>query len=188
MRNFRPDRLSSAYLTYDEVTPKAAYLHRRAFMAGAGALAASFIASSAMAAPLKAQASTYKTNEKLTPKESVTTYNNFYEFGTDKSDPAANSSGYKPLPWKLTIDGLVKQPKTFDMHELIAKMPLEERIYRMRCVEAWSMVIPWIGFPLASLLAQVEPLGSAKYIAFTGLKRPDEMPGQNGLFQVLDWP
>lgn len=188
MHSFKPGRLSSAHLTYDAVTPKAAYLQRREFMMGAGAIAASLVASQALAAPLKAEASAYKIDEKLTPKESVTTYNNFYEFGTDKSDPAANSADYKPLPWKLTIDGLVKKPKEFDMRELMEKMPLEERIYRMRCVEAWSMVIPWIGFPLASLLDQVEPLGSAKYIAFTGLKRPEQMPGQNGLFQVLDWP
>lgn len=157
-------------------------------MVGAGALAAAGVASSAFAEPLKARASAYKVDEKLTPQDAVTTYNNFYEFGTDKSDPSANSGSYKPLPWKLTVDGLVKQPKEFDIQDLIAKMPLEERIYRMRCVEAWSMVIPWIGFPLASLLSQVEPLGSAKYIAFTGLVRPEEMPGQTGLFQVLDWP
>ncbi|ERL99793.1 sulfoxide reductase catalytic subunit YedY [Brucella intermedia 229E] len=189
MSSFKPGRFSSARLTYDAVTPKSLYLNRRAFMVGAGALAAAGIASSAFAEPLKAKASTYKVDEKLTPQDAVTTYNNFYEFGTDKSDPSANSGNYKPLPWKLTVDGLVKQPKEFDIQDLIARMPLEERIYRMRCVEAWSMVIPWIGFPLASLLAQVEPpLGSAKYIAFTGLVRPEEMPGQTGLFQVLDWP
>ncbi|MDH7789062.1 sulfoxide reductase catalytic subunit YedY [Ochrobactrum sp. 19YEA23] len=192
MSSFKPGRLSHARLTHDAVTPKNIYLHRRQFMAGLGALATmgtvGSFASSAFADPLKAAASAYKVDEKLTPKEDVTTYNNFYEFGTDKSDPSANSADYKPLPWKLTVDGLVKQPKEFDMRDLIAKMPLEERIYRMRCVEAWSMVIPWIGFPLASLLSQVEPLGSAKYIAFTGVVRPEEMPGQKGLFQVLDWP
>ncbi len=188
MSSFKPGRFSTARLTYDAVTPRSLYLNRRSFMMGAGALAATGVASSAFAAPLKAKASTYKVDEKLTPLDAVTTYNNFYEFGTDKSDPSANSGNYKPLPWKLTVDGLVKQPKEFDVQELIAKMPLEERIYRMRCVEAWSMVIPWIGFPLASLLSQVEPLGSAKYIAFTGVVRPEEMPGQTGLFQVLHWP
>ncbi|MHC5233213.1 protein-methionine-sulfoxide reductase catalytic subunit MsrP [Brucella sp. LJL56] len=188
MSSFKPGRFSSARLTYDAVTPKSLYLNRRSFMVGAGALAAAGVASSAFAEPLKAKASAYKVDEKLTPQDAVTTYNNFYEFGTDKSDPSANSGSYKPLPWKLTVDGLVKQPKEFDIQDLIAKMPLEERIYRMRCVEAWSMVIPWIGFPLASLLSQVEPLGSAKYIAFTGVVRPEEMPGQTGLFQVLDWP
>lgn len=188
MSSFKPGRFSSARLTYDAVTPKSFYLNRRSFMVGAGALAAAGVASSAFAEPLKAKASAYKVDDKLTPQDAVTTYNNFYEFGTDKSDPAANSGNYKPLPWKLTVDGLVKQPKEFDIQDLIAKMPLEERIYRMRCVEAWSMVIPWIGFPLSSLLAQVEPLGSAKYIAFTGVVRPEEMPGQKGLFQVLNWP
>ncbi len=188
MRSFKISQLSSAYLTHDAVTPKSAYLRRREFLAGAGTFAAGLVASSAMAAPLKAASSTYKVDEKLTPQEAVTSYNNFYEFGMDKSDPSSNSSHYKPLPWTLTIDGLVKEPKTFDLNELIMQMPLEERIYRMRCVEAWSMVIPWIGFSLATLLDKVEPLGSAKYVSFTGLKRPEEMPGQTGLFQALDWP
>lgn len=188
MRSFKISQLSSAYLTHDAVTPKSAYLRRREFLAGAGTFAAGLVASSAMAAPLKAASSAYKVDEKLTPQEAVTSYNNFYEFGMDKSDPSSNSSHYKPLPWTLTIDGLVKEPKTFDLNELITQMPLEERIYRMRCVEAWSMVIPWIGFSLATLLDKVEPLGSAKYVSFTGLKRPEEMPGQTGLFQALDWP
>ncbi|MBC2886199.1 protein-methionine-sulfoxide reductase catalytic subunit MsrP [Ochrobactrum sp. CM-21-5] len=188
MNSFKPNRLSPARLTDDAVTPEHVYLRRREFMLGAGALAATGFASSAFADPLKAAASAYTVDEKLTPKDAITTYNNFYEFGTDKSDPSANSGSYKPLPWKLEIDGLVKQPKEFDVRDLIARMPLEERVYRMRCVEAWSMVIPWIGFPLSSLLSQVEPLGSAKYIAFTGVVRPEEMPGQTGLFQVLDWP
>lgn len=188
MRSFKISQLSSAYLPHDAVTPKSAYLRRREFLAGAGTFAAGLVASSAMAAPLKAASSAYRVDEKLTPQEAVTSYNNFYEFGMDKSDPSSNSSHYKPLPWTLTIDGLVKEPKTFDLNELITQMPLEERIYRMRCVEAWSMVIPWIGFSLATLLDKVEPLGSAKYVSFTGLKRPEEMPGQTGLFQALDWP
>ncbi|MFC7064320.1 protein-methionine-sulfoxide reductase catalytic subunit MsrP [Brucella rhizosphaerae] len=188
MTNVKFNRFSPARLNADEVTPRAFYLRRREFMAGIGALAATGLASAAFADPLKGKASSYTVDEKLTPKEAVTTYNNFYEFGTDKSDPASNSGDFKPLPWRLKIDGLVKEPKEFDIRDLIAKMPLEERVYRMRCVEAWSMVIPWIGFQLASLLAQVEPLGSAKYIAFTGVVRPEEMPGQKGLFQVLNWP
>lgn len=188
MTNVKFNRFSPARLNDGEVTPRAFYLRRREFMAGIGALAATGLASAAFADPLKGKASSYTVDEKLTPKEAVTTYNNFYEFGTDKSDPASNSGDFKPLPWRLKIDGLVKEPKEFDIRDLIAKMPLEERVYRMRCVEAWSMVIPWIGFQLASLLAQVEPLGSAKYIAFTGVVRPEEMPGQKGLFQVLNWP
>ncbi|SCD24508.1 protein-methionine-sulfoxide reductase catalytic subunit MsrP [Brucella inopinata] len=188
MSSLKPSRFSTARLTGDAVTPKNIYLRRREFMIGLGAIAAAGATSAAFADPLKAKTTAYKVDEKLTPQNAVTTYNNFYEFGTDKSDPSANSGSFKPLPWKLTVDGLVKQPKEFDVEELIAKMPLEERIYRMRCVEAWSMVIPWIGFPLSSLLSQVEPLGSAKYIAFTGVVRPDEMPGQTGLFQALNWP
>ncbi|MBN9044105.1 MAG: protein-methionine-sulfoxide reductase catalytic subunit MsrP [Rhizobiales bacterium] len=188
MRSFRPNPFSHSRLSHSAVTPKNIYLRRREFMAGVGALAATGLASSAFAEPLKAAASAYKVDEKLTPEKDVTTYNNFYEFGTDKGDPAANSGDYKPMPWTFTVDGLVKTPKQFDMRDIIAKMPLEERIYRMRCVEAWSMVIPWIGFPLSSLLKQVEPLGSAKYVAFTGVVRPEEMPGQRGLFQVINWP
>lgn len=188
MKSFKPGRLSPARLTDDVVTPRHLYMKRREFIAGLGALAAGGLAVPALADPLKAASSAYKVDEKLTPREAVTTYNNFYEFGTDKSDPSTNSDHYKPLPWRLKIDGLVKTPKEFDIRELTETMPLEERIYRMRCVEAWSMVIPWIGFPLASLLSQVEPLGSAKYVAFTGAVRPEEMPGQTGLFQVLDWP
>lgn len=188
MQRFKARRLSSGRLSYGEVTPKAIYLRRRDFLLGAGALTASAMAVKAHARGLQAVPSAFKVDEQLTPKQAVTTYNNFYEFGTGKDDPSANSGNFKPLPWRLTIDGLVKQPKEFDISELIERMPLEERIYRMRCVEAWSMVIPWIGFPLASLLSQVEPLGSAKYIAFTGVVRPEEMPGQRGIFQVLNWP
>ncbi len=188
MPRFRPGRLSR--LTHADVTPKRYYLRRREFIAGLGAGIGALAASSlpAWADPLKAAPSAYKVDEKQTSKEDVTTYNNFYEFGTDKGDPSANSGKFKPLPWKLTVDGMVKAPKEFDMRDLVASMPLEERVYRMRCVEAWSMVIPWIGFPLSSLLKQVEPLGSAKYVAFTGVVRPEEMPGQTGLFQPLNWP
>ncbi|RAK28149.1 sulfoxide reductase catalytic subunit YedY [Falsochrobactrum ovis] len=188
MQHFKPSRLSSAYLSYSEITPKSVYVRRREFLVGMGALTASAMATKAYSEELQAAPSAYKTDEPLTPKQAITTFNNFYEFGTGKEDPSANSGNFKPLPWRLTIDGLVKEPKEFDFSELIDKMPLEERIYRMRCVEGWSMVIPWIGFPLASLLAEVEPLGSAKYIAFTGVVRPEEMPGQRGLFQVLNWP
>jgi len=176
-------------LPYSEVTPKHLYLNRRQWIAGAGAAAvAGGVLSPAQAATLQAQSSQYRVDEKLTPREAVTTYNNFYEFGTDKGAPSLASRDYKPLPWTIRVDGLVDKQREFDISELIEKMPLEERIYRMRCVEAWSMVIPWIGFPLASLLQQVEPLGSAKYVAFTGVVRPEEMPGQRGMFQVLDWP
>jgi len=176
-------------IAYSEVTPKHLYLNRRQFIAAAGATAlAGGLAGGADAAALQAAPSQYRVDEKLTPRDAVTTYNNFYEFGTDKGAPSAASRNFKPLPWTIKIDGLVDKPREFDVTELIAKMPLEERIYRMRCVEAWSMVIPWIGFPLSELLKQVEPLGSAKYVAFKGVVRPEEMPGQRGMFQVLNWP
>lgn len=172
-----------------EITPKSAYLNRRQLVATAGAAALmGGVAQSSMAAPLAASKGAYVVDEQLTPRDAVTTYNNFYEFGTDKSAPSKASGDFKPLPWTIRVDGLVAEPREFDVLDLIEKMPLEERVYRMRCVEAWSMVIPWIGFPLASLLSQVEPLGSAKFIAFKGVVRPAEMPGQRGIFQVLDWP
>jgi sulfoxide reductase catalytic subunit YedY len=130
----------------------------------------------------------YKVDEPLTPREDVTTYNNFYEFGTDKADPSRRSGDFKPRPWTITVDGLVGKPQTFDVDKLIAELPIEERIYRMRCVEAWSMVIPWNGFPLKALLDKVEPLGSAKFVAFETVVRPEEMPGQSGYFQPMPWP
>src|SRR5690606_30155451 len=106
---------------------------------------------------------------------------------TGKGDPSANSGDFQPEPWTIEVDGLVGKPQKFDLDSLRG-FPLEDRIYRMRCVEAWSMVIPWVGFPLAALLARVEPLGSAKYVAFETVVRPEEMPGQRGLFQPLEWP
>jgi sulfoxide reductase catalytic subunit YedY len=162
-------------------------MKRRQFMTGAIAAGLIGTISSAHAA-LNAKQSSYIVNDKLTPKEDATTYNNYYEFGTNKSDPAAYSGDFKPLPWKIKIDGMVNKPMEFDVQELIAKMPLEERIYRFRCVEAWSMVVPWTGFMLSELLKQVEPLGSAKYVSFQTVLRPEEMPGVGGFTPVLDWP
>ncbi|GGD21552.1 protein-methionine-sulfoxide reductase catalytic subunit MsrP [Franconibacter daqui] len=126
----------------------------------------------------------------LTPEDKVTGYNNFYEFGLDKADPAANAGTLQTTPWKLTIDGEVAKPLTLDHDDLYKLFPLEERIYRMRCVEAWSMVVPWIGFPLASLLKKVEPTSAAKYVAFTTLYAPEQMPGQKDRFigGGLDYP
>ncbi|MDC0725912.1 protein-methionine-sulfoxide reductase catalytic subunit MsrP [Phytobacter diazotrophicus] len=118
----------------------------------------------------------------LTPEDKVTGYNNFYEFGLDKADPAANAGSMKTNPWTLKIDGEVAKPLTLDYDALTARFPLEERIYRMRCVEAWSMVIPWTGFPLHKLLSLVEPTSNAKYVAFQTLYAPDEMPGQKDRF------
>ena len=183
MSVYHPPKISSS-----EITPKGVYLSRRAFVGGiATGLAVSGSSATAYAASLQAKPGPYKLNEKLTPKEAVTTYNNFYEFGVNKSDPAQNARNFKPTPWAISVEGLVNKPKTFGLEELM-KLQLEERTYRMRCVEGWSMVIPWIGFPLKALIDQVEPQGSAKYVAFETVVRPAEMPGQSGFFQPLSWP
>jgi sulfoxide reductase catalytic subunit YedY len=118
----------------------------------------------------------------MTPEDKVTGYNNFYEFGLDKADPAANAGSLKTDPWKITIGGEVAKPQTLDLDDLYKKFPLEQRIYRMRCVEAWSMVVPWIGFPLSKLLSLVEPTSNAKYVAFETLYDPEQMPGQKDRF------
>jgi sulfoxide reductase catalytic subunit YedY len=158
-------------------------------MTGAAAFALSALMPAvAPAAALSGAPSPLSTPEKPTPLKDITSYNNFYEFGTDKSDPAAKAHTLTTSPWKVKVDGMVGKPAEYDLDDLIKGIALEERIYRMRCVEGWSMVIPWIGVPLASVLARVEPLGSAKYVAFETLVRPSEMPGQSGIFQPLDWP
>ena len=178
-----------------EITPREIYLRRREFLRGAAALGVAGGLSGvvsvnlAHAAPLKAVKSPLSTpDEALTPPKDVTSYNNFYEFGTDKADPMKNAPALKTKPWKVRIDGLVGKPGDYDFDDLIRPPALEERIYRMRCVEGWSMVIPWIGVPLSQILARVEPQGNAKYVAFETLVRPSEMPGQRGLFQPLPWP
>ncbi len=170
-------------------TPESLYLNRRKLLAAM--LAAGLLPDAAQAnsppplAALKARR-TRILDEDLTPYGDVTNYNNFYEFGTGKEDPARHASRLTPRPWTIEIGGLVKKPLTLDVDRLIASQPLEERIYRLRCVEAWSMVIPWIGFPLARLIATAEPLGSAKYVAFQTLADPAQMPGIRR--PVLDWP
>ncbi len=136
------------------------------------------------------QPAQWQSNLPKTPEEKVTGYNNFYEFGLDKADPAANAGSLKTDPWTLKIDGEVAKPLTLDYNDLTTRFPLEERIYRMRCVEAWSMVVPWIGFPLHKLLAMVEPTSNAKYVAFQTLYAPEIMPGQKDRFigGGLDYP
>ena len=124
--------------------------------------------------------------EKITEYKDVTTYNNFYEFGTDKADPAKNAGALVTKPWSVAIEGLVKQPKTYTLEDLLKLSPQEERIYRLRCVEGWSMVIPWVGYSLSELIKKVEPLGSAKYVEFVTLADPKTMPGVGS--RVLDWP
>ncbi|AYG58899.1 protein-methionine-sulfoxide reductase catalytic subunit MsrP [Rhizobium jaguaris] len=184
MPSYRPPKIASS-----EITPRSVYLRRREFlMAAAGAGIAIAGGKSAFADTLNATKSNYTVNEKLTPIKDVTTYNNFYEFGLDKADPAKLSGNFKPRPWTVKVDGMVGKPGAFDIDALIKEFPPEERVYRMRCVEAWSMVIPWDGFPLSALLDKVEPLGSAKFVAFETVVRPEEMPGQSGVFQSLNWP
>ena len=128
----------------------------------------------------------YAVDEPHTSFQDITTYNNFYEFGLSKEEPAERAGTLQTRPWTIAIDGEVKQPKTIDLETLLSWFPLEERVYRMRCVEAWSMVIPWLGFPLGALLSKLEPTSRAKYVAFTTLHDVDQMPGQ--LRPVLDWP
>jgi sulfoxide reductase catalytic subunit YedY len=130
--------------------------------------------------------SPYSTDEPPTPYRDVTTYNNYYELGLDKSDPAEYAALLHPRPWTVTIEGEVKKPQTLDIDTLLSWFPLEERIYRMRCVETWSMVIPWLGFPLAELVKRVEPTSKAKFVAFLTLYDPKQLPGQKS--SVLDWP
>lgn len=184
MPAYRPPKIAAS-----EITPRQVYMRRREFLGAAtmGAVAL-YGATKASAAALTAIKSKYTVDEKPTALKDITTYNNYYEFGMDKSDPAANSGDFKPLPWTIKVDGMVSKPGAFDIEQLIKEFPMEERVYRMRCVEAWSMVIPWDGFPLASLLDKVEPLGSAKYVAFETVVRPEQMPGQSGFFQPLPWP
>jgi methionine sulfoxide reductase catalytic subunit len=126
------------------------------------------------------------TMEAVTDYKLATTYNNFYEFGTDKSDPAAYAKTLQPRPWTVAVEGLVGKPQTFDIDSLIKLAPMEERIYRLRCVEGWSMVIPWVGYSLAALIKAVQPLGSAKYVEFVTLADPKQMPGLSS--NVLNWP
>ncbi|MBX3604119.1 MAG: protein-methionine-sulfoxide reductase catalytic subunit MsrP [Piscinibacter sp.] len=126
------------------------------------------------------------TMEKLTAYGDVTSYNNFYEFGTDKSDPARHAGTLKPRPWTVAVEGEVRKPKVFDLDELLKLAPMEERVYRLRCVEGWSMVIPWVGYSLAELIRRVEPTGNAKYVEFVTLADRGQMPGLRS--SVLDWP
>lgn len=172
-----------------EITPPEIYFNRRQFvLSGTAASLVAAIPGTAEGASLDAVPSEFSTEEEPTALRHITNYNNFYEFGVGKEDPASFSHTLTTRPWTITVDGLVSRPAKFDLDDLLASMTLEERIYRLRCVEGWSMVIPWIGFPLSNLLNRVEPLGSAKYVAFKTVYRPEEMPGQKAFFKVLDWP
>jgi len=181
-----------------EITDKSDYLSRRKFLlAGSASLAS--LAAGAAPAWLSGVAEAYagtkltgvkksplSTSEPLNSFKDITTYNNFYEFGTDKEDPAQYAKTLVTRPWTVAVEGEVKRPKIYDIDELMKLSPLEERIYRLRCVEAWSMVIPWVGFPLSALIKRVEPSSKAKYVEFLTLHDPKQMPGQRR--GVLEWP
>ncbi|MCB1358989.1 MAG: protein-methionine-sulfoxide reductase catalytic subunit MsrP [Maritimibacter sp.] len=169
-------------LTWADVTPRAAYLNRRQIMAGAAGLGLGSIAAS-VPGPLAAEVPIDREPNTL---EEITNYNNYYEFGTGKEDPARNAHTLTTDPWSVTVDGLVDNPGTYSLAELMEGMEIEERIYRFRCVEAWSMVIPWNGFELGKLLDKLGVQEGAKYVAFETALRPDEMPGVRT--PVLDWP
>ncbi|MEQ1661961.1 MAG: protein-methionine-sulfoxide reductase catalytic subunit MsrP [Thiobacillus sp.] len=174
-----------------EITPPEVYRERRRFMQGVGALAAGAVlgsAGDATAGPRLpgVRASAYRLDEERTPYKDVTTYNNFYEFGTGKGDPAENAGSLRTQPWTVTVEGEVLRRGTWDIDTLLKLAPLEERVYRMRCVEGWSMVIPWVGFPLRELIRRAEPTSKAKYVEFVTLYDPAQMPGQRS--RVLDWP
>ncbi|OHX21267.1 protein-methionine-sulfoxide reductase catalytic subunit MsrP [Chromobacterium sphagni] len=167
-----------------EITPEKVYFNRRQFMLGAAGLMLSAETLAGLNAR-KSPLSTLAANDKPNSLKEITSYNNFYEFGTDKADPAENAHTLHTRPWSVLVDGEVAKPRRIAIEDLL-KFPLEERVYRLRCVEGWSMVIPWVGFPLASLLKQMNPTSRAKYVAFETLQRSSEMPGQRDA--VLDWP
>ena len=181
-----------------EITPQAQYLQRRTLLqsmavgtalTALGPMAQALTAGPGKLAALKAVASPVPgavTMEKPTSYKDASSYNNYYEFGLEKDDPARNAGTLKPRPWTVRIEGLVQQPQTLDLEALLKLAPMEERIYRLRCVEGWSMVIPWIGYSLAELLKKAQPLGSAKYVEFVSLADKNQMPGLNS--RVLDWP
>ena len=175
-------------LKYSDVTPKDFWLNRRTLLLGAGGAAiAGALAGSSSAAPIEhVKNSKFSVDEELNSFEDITSYNNFYEFGTGKSDPAKHAHNLTTDPWTVKVDGLVANPGEYSFDDIVSGMTMEERIYRFRCVEAWSMVIPWIGFQLSDLINRLEPLSSAKYVAFETLFRPAEMRGQR--LPVLDWP
>jgi sulfoxide reductase catalytic subunit YedY len=168
------------------VTPRAAYMNRRQIMASAAGAAAAGLVGLPAAAKIDTVPSRFSTDEAPNTWDEITTYNNFYEFGVDKGDPKRNAGQMTTDPWSVQIDGLVDRPGNYDFGDIIAGVQMEERIYRLRCVEAWSMVVPWVGFELKDLLDRVGVQPSAKYVAFETLERPEEMPGLR--YPVLDWP
>ena len=164
-----------------EITPETVYHNRRQFMTASAAGFAS------LALPSIAMGGLQEDDE-ITPENIVTQYNNFYEFGTDKSDPAAFAHEMRTDPWSVKVSGEANKTGIFAFEDIIKGFDVEERVYRFRCVEAWSMVVPWMGIPLKDVLAQFEPTGNAKFVEFETLYRPSEMRGQRGFFSSIEWP
>ncbi|NCZ63357.1 MAG: protein-methionine-sulfoxide reductase catalytic subunit MsrP [Cellvibrionales bacterium] len=192
-------RIQIPTIASSEITPESVWLNRRELMqqAGFGALAAAGLGSGAQAtespAPRDLPAAPSScdgcsTTEALTPYADAISYNNFYEFGTDKSDPARYAHEMNVDPWSVEVGGLVNKPGKLNLEDLLTTFDLEERVYRFRCVEAWSMVVPWTGFPLADLLGRFEPTSDAKYVAFKTLYRRGEMRGTRSFTSIIDWP
>jgi methionine sulfoxide reductase catalytic subunit len=190
----KPDDIPSS-----EITSKSMYLNRRKFLAAMGIAGAAAAGAGGIfelaSSPNRAyaadkisnlQKSPFSTTEKVTPEQTVTHYNNYYEFSTEKEDPAGLAQSFKTRPWSVTIDGVVKKKLKWDIDSILKFAPPEERIYRHRCVEGWSIVVPWIGFSLSELIKRAEPLGKAKFVEFTTINAPGEMPGQR--VPVLNWP
>jgi methionine sulfoxide reductase catalytic subunit len=179
-------------LRYADVTPKPVYLNRRKFLQGLGITGVAAVAGTRLmdlicpsrnvyaGTKLTTVKGLFNTDEKITPYNDVTHYNNFYEFGADKSDPAKNAQNFQTSPWKVSVEGEIAKPRTFTMDEILKLAPLEERIYRHRCVEAWSIVVPWIGFSLSTLIKLVEPTAKAKYVAFQSFYDLKQMPRSAG--------
>ncbi len=174
----KPENIPSS-----EITAEDAYLDRRKFLAAAGVAAAGIVGSRSLLSAFPVAA---RQDDKPNTWEEITGYNNYYEFGTDKDDPSANSKAFRTKPWTVKVDGLVKKPADYHFEDLVKPYKLEDRVYRFRCVEAWSMVIPWQGIPLAEMIKTFEPLPSAKYVQFTTIYAPNEMPGQK--LAILPWP
>ncbi|HEY2804531.1 MAG TPA: protein-methionine-sulfoxide reductase catalytic subunit MsrP [Gemmatimonadales bacterium] len=175
-----------------EITPESAYLGRREFIAAAGVVGAGLVGSWPLSAGRKPLAANgqpptgNRLDDKLNSFEDITHYNNYYEFGTGKSDPAEEAVDFKTSPWTVDIGGEVAHPTTYHLEDILHRFPSQDRTYRLRCVEAWSMVIPWQGFPLRDLINWVQPTSRARFVEFTTLLAPDRMPGQRR--QVLPWP
>ena len=184
----------TADISPSEITPKQTYLRRREFLASTGAAIAALAtgglgASLAAGDTLAVTKRIVTTTDPPTPYSVVTTYNNFYEFGSNKSDPARNAKGFKPKPWSVAVEGACGKPGVYTLEDVLKPHALEERVYRHRCVEGWSIVVPWVGFPLGDLLKRFDPTGSAKFVELVTVMRPEEMVGQRGRFtSLLPWP